>query len=121
MRADGSGRRSIGGVAAAWPKWSPDGTKIAFVNEDNGSIHVINRDGTNPRTVFDVTTLPVPTEPNFTEPAWSPDGTKLMFAAGDAYASFLYMVGLDGSGITQLTTGRVMDESPAWSSTPKCP
>lgn len=122
MRADGSGRRSIGGVAnAAWPRWSRDGTKIAFVNEDDGSIHVINRDGTNPRMVFDVRTLRVPTEPNFTELAWSPDGAKLLFAAGDSNSSYLYMVLVDGSGITQVTTGRVMDESPAWSSTPKCP
>jgi hypothetical protein len=49
----------------------------------------MNRDGTNARLVFDVTTLPIPTEPNFTELAWSTDGTRLMFAAGDSYASYL--------------------------------
>jgi TolB protein len=118
MRADGSGRRSIRGVAnAAGPKWSPDGTKIAFVDEDDGSIHVIDRDSAHSREVFDVSTLGVPTQPNFTEIAWSPDGTRLVFAAGDPYASHLYLVGIDGSGITRLTTGPVMDESPAWSST----
>jgi TolB protein len=121
MRADGSGRRSIGSAGnAAGPRWSPDGTKIAFVSEDDGSIHVMNRDGTKARPVFAVRTLGVPTQPNFTELAWSPDGSELMFAAGDAYATSLYLVGIDGSGITQLTSGRVMDESPAWSSVPKC-
>jgi TolB protein len=121
MRADGSGRRNIGDAAnAAWPKWFPDGTKIAFASEDDGSIHVVDRDGTDPRPVFDVTTLGVPTQPNFTEPAWSPDGTKLVFAAGDAYASHLYLVRVDGSGITQLTNGRVNDESPDWSYTTGC-
>jgi TolB protein len=121
MNADGSNRKRIGGdINAGWPRWSPNGRKIAFVNEDDGSIQVINPDGSGGRNVFDVTTLPGGTEPNFTKPAWSPNGTKLSFAAGSPQTSHLYVVGIDGSGIKQLTTGHVTDESPAWSSTPAC-
>lgn len=114
MRADGSDRRSLrGDINAGWPRWAPDGTRIAFVDEDDGSLHVINRDGTGQRKVPDVMGLPGGTQPNFTEPAWSPDGTTLVFAAGDPQSSHLYMVGLNGSGIKQLTSGPVTDESPS--------
>jgi Tol biopolymer transport system component len=121
MRSDGSGRKRIGAdINAAWPRWSPDGIKIVFVDQDDGSIHVMKRDGTGQRKVFDVATLPGDTFSNFTKAAWSPDGTKLVFAAGNPQTSHLYIVGIDGTGIRQLTTGAVTDESPDWSSTPAC-
>jgi Tol biopolymer transport system component len=91
-----------------------------FVDEDDGSIHVMNRDGTDQRNVFDVTTLPGGMVSNFTKAAWSPDGTELVFAAGNPHTSHLYVVGIDGTGIRQLTTGAVTDESPDWSSTTAC-
>jgi TolB protein len=116
MRTDGSDLRRIGPENAALARWSPDGSKIAFVNETNGSIDVINRDGTGLRQIVDVTTLPDGTDfqPNFTWPTWSPDGTKILFAAGNPTTSHLYIVGVDGSGFAQWTTGSVTDESPAW-------
>jgi TolB protein len=119
MHADGSARTRIATqIQAAWPKWSPDGSQLAFVNESDGSIYVVDRNGTRRRRVFDVRTLNNATEPNFTIPAWSPDGTMLVFAAGNATASHLYTVDLDGHRLTQLTTGAVSDESPAWIATP---
>jgi Tol biopolymer transport system component len=119
MHADGSGRTRIASdIQAAWPKWSPDGTQLAFVNERDGSIYVVDRQGTRIRRVFDVRTLNAAAEPNFTLPAWSPDGTMLVFAAGNPTASHLYTVDLGGHRLTQLTTGAVTDESPAWIATP---
>jgi len=121
MNADGSAMRTIGPDNSAWPSWSPDGTKIAFVNEDNGSLYVINSDGSGLRRVVATADLPGGSRfpPNFTSrPAWSPDGTKLLFAAGDATSSHLYKVGVDGSRLVQLTQGSVQDEGPAWSGSP---
>jgi len=60
------------------PAFSPDGTKIAFVDNTagatNGQIMLMNADGTNPRP------LPHPRE-GFS-PTWSPDG-RLAFVKGD--------------------------------------
>jgi Tol biopolymer transport system component len=121
MRSDGSGRRTIEAtIEAGWPKWSPDGTLIVFVDEHDGSIHVIDAHGGHERKIVDVQSLPVATAQNFTMPAWSPDGTTIVFAAGNPELSRLYTVRVDGSQVTQLTSGTVTDESPAWSSTARC-
>ncbi|MCU1467999.1 MAG: exported protein of unknown function [Actinomycetia bacterium] len=116
MHADGSRARSIGPDNAALPRWAPDGSKIAFVDETTGSLKVMNADGTGLRQIVDVTTLPGGSAfpANFTWPTWSPDGTQILFAAGSPTSSHLYIVGTDGTGFAQWTTGAVTDESPAW-------
>ncbi len=118
MHTDGTQRAQVThGIDAAWPRWSPDGTTIAFVNEADGSLYTIKHDGSGMRRVFDVRTLPIDTAANFTLPAWSPDSAKLVFAAGNPNASYVYTVGLAGDELTQLTSGNVTDETPSWSAT----
>jgi Tol biopolymer transport system component len=118
INADGSGRSEIGPDNAALPSWAPDASKLAFVDEDDGSIYLSNPDGSGLRRVIELAGLPGAADfpPNFTSrPAWSPNGTKLLFAAGNATTSHLYTVRLDGSDLVQLTHGSVSDTSPAWS------
>jgi Tol biopolymer transport system component len=43
--------------------------------------------------------------------AWSPDGDRIVFSAGGD----LYLVGSDGSGLQQLTSGSAIDAFPSWS------
>ena len=67
----GDARNIASGVA--WdmqPKWSPDGTKIAFTSDRGGgdNIWVMNADGSNPTQVSKETFRLV------TQPDWSPDG-----------------------------------------------
>jgi prepilin-type N-terminal cleavage/methylation domain-containing protein len=37
----------IGGLTPDYPKWSPDGTKFAFITLEDGSIYCANRDGSD--------------------------------------------------------------------------
>ena len=99
------------------PVWSPDGTKIAFISNRDYlfSLYVMDADGSNARLVADK-----PLEP--AEPSWSPDGGKIAFTSGVRFtlgmgkASVnIYVVNIDGSGLTQLTRDSGANGSPAWS------
>ena len=98
------------------PIWSPDGTKIAFISNRDYlfSLYVMNADGSNAQRLTE--TL----EPG--EPAWSPDGGKIAFTAGVRFTvgmgkpyTNIYLVNVDGTGLTQLTRDAGSNGSPAWS------
>jgi Tol biopolymer transport system component len=60
---------SLGGANAYNPVWSPDGSRIAYI--DSLTVVVVGADGSNPRAL---------TQPdNYAVVGWSPDGTKLYF------------------------------------------
>jgi Tol biopolymer transport system component len=89
--------------------WSPDGHSLAFaraLSEAESEIDLVDADGTR-RTVL--AKLP----PTY-EVAWSPDGSKIAYSAGPAS---IYVMRLDGTGVTQLTDppSPCGDEAPAWS------
>ena len=57
------------------PRWSPDGTRIAFVALQPGkpwSVYVIPADGGSPER-------PIPGDRDTADPNWSPDGNSLLF------------------------------------------
>jgi Tol biopolymer transport system component len=57
------------------PRWSPDGTKVAFVRD--GELHVADADGANDRRLTrKAPGLHWPA----TAPAWSPDGKRIAFS-----------------------------------------
>jgi dipeptidyl aminopeptidase/acylaminoacyl peptidase len=70
----GTGRLTNSGSESE-PKWSPDGTRIAFVSERDGNknIYVMNADGSG-QTRLTAT----PQDERW--PTWSPDGKKIAFA-----------------------------------------
>ncbi len=79
MRTDGSDLRDLTDDAYryAWPRWSPDGKRIAFSSRRTGSyeLWIINRDGSGLRQL---------TQGHKTGGAhyspWSPDGTKIAYS-----------------------------------------
>ncbi len=57
-----------------WPRWSPDGSSIAFVRldhrEETGTVYIMNADGSDLRPVSEAR-VDGPVE-------WSPDGTRIL-------------------------------------------
>lgn len=106
------------------PQWSPDGRMIAFAS-DRGrpgepEIWVMRADGARPRRL--IATANHPWQDRQYSPTWSPDGRRIIFTmAATAENPELYVVGLDGRGLTRLTrTGGTLDDPaddtmPDWS------
>lgn len=75
--AGGPARRFTRGPSDRQPRWSPDGSRLAFVSnrdEAHGQIYLINRNGGEAQAV---TSMPH----GASDPTWSPDGTILAFLA----------------------------------------
>lgn len=122
MNADGSAVTRLTNNAAfdAQPEWSPDGTQIAFSSDryvtTSGvrvwGIYIMNADGS-------AVTAPTPPA-GYSYPDWSPDGQKIVFH-GQRDGSPVYptddiwVVNVDGSGLTRLTNRDGFDGYAAWS------
>jgi len=78
------------------PRWSPDGTTIAFASPcatGDGEIVLMDPDASNPQLLTDG-------GGQDSVPAWSPDGSKIAFVrAADPGGTSLMVMNSDGSGI----------------------
>src|SRR5213596_2898005 len=111
--ADGSGEKKLtsGTRDAYHAGLSPDGRKLLFVSELNGSrdIWIADADGQNP--------VPLTDDPGTEDqPAWSPDGRQIVYAAfpKEGGSFDLWVVNADGSGRRRLTTTAANEIFPAW-------
>src|SRR5215831_5946267 len=113
VAVDGSGLKRVtqGNKDEYHASLSPDGKKLLFVSELNGSrdIWIADADGQNP--------VPLTDDPGTEDqPAWSPDGSKIAYAAfPKERGSFdLWLVNSDGSGRRRLTTTSANEIFPTW-------
>ena len=103
-----------GGSGVAWrwgqdsalgPKWSPDGSRVAFVA--GAHILVVSlADGA-------ITNLTNPL--GGSSPAWSRDGGKIAFTSDRDGLTELYVMNADGSSVSRLTDHIGFSGRPAWS------
>jgi Tol biopolymer transport system component len=106
MNADGSAVTNLTtspADVASWfsqlnPKWSPDGTKIAYDGDDG--LYVMNADG------WDQTRVAAGQDAS-----WAPDGSRIAFQGPNGIAT----VAPDGTGLLELTGGVGFDGFPAYS------
>jgi Tol biopolymer transport system component len=103
-------RITSGQAMDAQPRWSPDGTEIAFVSDRSGNenVWVMRADGTRARSLT--------REDNraFVSPAWTPDGKYVVVSRnGGAGGYNLYMYHRDGGTGLQLTGNTLPGATPA--------
>ncbi len=84
------------------PVWSPDGTRIAFVSNREGSaeVYLMDTDGGA------VTRL---TDGGGSQPTWSPDGKRIAFTRSDS----IYVTDIDAGSIPVRLTRPQSDPDPA--------
>lgn len=97
----------------ASPTFSPDGKKIAFVSDKDGSarIYLIPADGGAKRANAQLLTK------RNTEnscPSWSPDGKKIAYSAKTKGVRQIWIYDLASGEEMQLTDGPGHKENPAW-------
>lgn len=126
VNVDGTGRVRVSPDSAfdGEPAWSPDGAELAFINRtlltSNYNyrfafrIGIMNADGSDRRWVVGDSTS------QYRTPAWSPDGRALAFMSTRDGTEQLYVVGVDGRGLRQLTRnaagalGDYRNSHPSW-------
>jgi len=95
------------------PAWAPDGSRIAFDSDRDGShgIYVMAADGGSPRPIATFTSDPPPFRLG-----WSPDGQRLVFERPATNSSDLFIVDSRG-GVPLMVTIAAPDRKidPAWS------
>jgi eukaryotic-like serine/threonine-protein kinase len=110
---DGSGARPL--IASSYPdvlpKYSPDGSRIAFSSTRTGcrEIWVCNADGSDPQQLTFLESVVS------SAPFWSPEGTRIVFQSVVGSARQILVVGATGGTPVPVTEGNAINREPTWS------
>jgi Tol biopolymer transport system component len=92
-------------------RFSPDGSKIAFVSNRSGSIEICVAQSTGEHLVR-LTSLNGPLTGS---PRWSPDGRQIAFDSRAAGNTDVYVISAEGGNPRRLTTEAFNEALPSWS------
>jgi PKD repeat protein len=123
INADGSGETNLTKTPTAYessPKWSPDGTKIAYIS-DYFNLYVMNTDGSEKTFLTSATERILQSSTQKNDFSWSPDSTKIAFTTTPMNINKeIYVVNAGGPELIQLThEGNNMQ--PSWGYTREQP
>lgn len=98
------------------PAFSPDGKKIAFVSNKDGSPRIYVIDIPSPGTSLKDVTAKLVTKhcKESSAPAWSPDGSKLAYCAMTGGVRQIWIYDFNTKEERQLTQGAGNKENPSW-------
>jgi Ca2+-binding RTX toxin-like protein len=106
---DSTGRQ-LGSVPGMDASWSPDGTRIAFLEGD-----VLALSAASGADVRQLVGGIVPPSSDLSGPVWSPDGTSIAIATTSAAGSAVEIVPVDGSETHLAFDGGGDNVDPSWS------
>lgn len=120
MNDDGTHRHRITKNTQAmdrYPRWSPDGTKIAFTRymdkeriQTSSEVFIINADGTDPQRLTDNNVMDL-------DPSWSPDGHHIAFTSTRSGKWDVFVIDVATLAVTQITglEDEMGSAAPDWS------
>ncbi|OGS19014.1 MAG: Tol-Pal system beta propeller repeat protein TolB [Elusimicrobia bacterium RIFOXYA2_FULL_40_6] len=93
-----------------FPKWSPDGGKVAFTTYKYGNpdLYIMNSNGSNRKAVSTYQGLNI-------SPTWSNDGNSMALTVSKGKSPNIYIENLNGQILKRLTHSNGIDSSPCFS------
>jgi Tol biopolymer transport system component len=93
------------------PVWSPDGKRIAYQSNRDGSYHiyVMDTDGGNTKQISSGAEI------DDRHPTWSPDGSAIAVDSGDATHREIFIIDVSSQRRTQVTKSGAIASFPSWS------